>query len=103
MNSYYQTGLKNLMDEAILNHGELNDSLQVDELFHKIDELPFDFQRRRMSVILENNQNQHILICKGAVEEIMQLSTHVEINGEILEVTAEHDEHRKRRVKELEL
>jgi Mg2+-importing ATPase len=101
MNSYYQTGLKNLMDEAILNHGELNDSLQVDELFHKIDELPFDFQRRRMSVILENEQNQQILICKGAVEEIMQLSTHVEINGEVLEVTAEHDEHRKRRVKEL--
>jgi Mg2+-importing ATPase len=101
MNSYYQTGLKNLMDEAILNHGELNDALQVDELFHKIDELPFDFLRRRMSVILENNQNQQILICKGAIEEIMQLSTHVEINGEVLEVTAEHDEHRKRRVREL--
>ena len=101
MNSYYQTGLKNLMDEAILNHGDLNDSLQVDELYRKIDELPFDFKRRRMSVIVENDKNQHILICKGAVEEIMQLSTHVEINGEILEVTAEHDEHRKRRVKEL--
>ena len=101
MNSYYQTGLKNLMDEAILNHGDLNDDLQVDELYRKIDELPFDFQRRRMSVIVENDKNQHILICKGAVEEIMQLSTHVEINGEVLEVTAEHDEHRKRRVKEL--
>jgi Mg2+-importing ATPase len=101
MNSYYQTGLKNLMDEAILNHGELNEALQVDENFHKIDELPFDFQRRRMSVILENEQNQQILICKGAVEEIMRLSTHVEIEGEILEVTSEHDEHRKRRVKEL--
>ncbi len=101
MNSYYQTGLKNLMDEAILNHGDLNDKLQVDELYHKIDELPFDFQRRRMSVIVENDKNQHILICKGAVEEIMQLSTHVEINGEILEVTAEHDEHRKKRVMEL--
>jgi P-type Mg2+ transporter len=101
LNSYYQTGLKNLMDEAILNHGELNDSLQVDECYTKIDELPFDFQRRRMSVILENDQNQHILICKGAVEEIMQLSSHVEVNGEVLEVTPEHDEHRKRRVKEL--
>jgi P-type Mg2+ transporter len=101
MNSYYQTGLKNLMDEAILNHGDLNDSLQVDENFRKIDELPFDFKRRRMSVILENNQNQQILICKGAVEEIMKLSTHVEIEGQILEVSAEHDEHRKRRVKEL--
>jgi Mg2+-importing ATPase len=53
MNSYYQTGLKNLTDEAILKHGDLNESLQVDEKFHKIDELPFDFQRRRMSVILE--------------------------------------------------
>ena len=101
MNSYYQTGLKNLMDEAILDHGDLNEALQVDEEFRKIDELPFDFQRRRMSVILENNQNQQILICKGAVEEIMHLSTHVEINGKVLEVTAEHDEHRKRRVREL--
>ena len=95
MNSYYQTGLKNLMDEAILNHGDLNEALQVDENFRKIDELPFDFQRRRMSVILENNKNQQILICKGAVEEIMRLSTHVEVEGEVLEVTVEHDEHRK--------
>ncbi len=101
MNSYYQTGLKNLMDEAILNHGDLNEKLQVDELYRKIDELPFDFQRKRMSVIVETGQDQHILICKGAVEEIMQLSSHVEINGEVLEVTAEHDEHRKQRVREL--
>ena len=101
MNSYYQTGLKNLMDVAILNHINLNADLQVDELYRKIDELPFDFQRRRMSVIVENDKNQQILICKGAVEEIMQLSTHVEVNGEILEVNAEHDEHRKQRVKQL--
>jgi Mg2+-importing ATPase len=101
MNSYYQTGLKNLMDEAILNHVNLNDDLQVDELYRKIDELPFDFQRKRMSVIVENDKNQHILICKGAVEELMQLSTHVEVNNEVLEVTAEHDEHRKQRVKQL--
>jgi len=101
MNSYYQTGLKNLMDESILNHVNLNDDLQVDELYRKIDELPFDFQRKRMSVIVENNQNQHILICKGAVEEIMHLSTHVEVGGEVLEVLPEHDEHRKERVKQL--
>jgi Mg2+-importing ATPase len=101
MNSYYQTGLKNLMDEAILNHVNLNEDLQVDELYRKIDELPFDFQRKRMSVIVENEKNQHILICKGAVEEIMRLSTHVEIGGEVLEVTPEHDEHRKQRVREL--
>ncbi|HUI89794.1 MAG TPA: magnesium-translocating P-type ATPase [Anaerolineales bacterium] len=101
MNSYYQTGLKNLMDEAILHHVNLNDDLQIDELYRKIDELPFDFQRRRMSVIVEDNKGHHILICKGAVEEIMHLSTHVEVNGEVLEVTPEHDEHRKRRVAQL--
>jgi len=101
LNSYYQTGLKNLMDESILNHVNLNDDLQVDELYRKIDELPFDFHRRRMSVIVEDNKGQHILICKGAVEEIMHLSTHVEVGGEVLEVLPEHDEHRKQRVKQL--
>jgi len=101
MNSYYQTGLKNLMDEAILQHVDLNDDLQVDELYRKIDELPFDFQRKRMSVIVEDDKHQHILICKGAVEEIMALSTHVEVNGEVLEVTLEHDQHRRARVRDL--
>jgi Mg2+-importing ATPase len=52
----------------------------------------FTLQRRRMSVIVEDNQGQHILICKGAVEEIMRLSTHVEINGEILKVLPEDDQ-----------
>ena len=103
MNSYYQTGLKNLMDVAILAHRHLNEELQVDARFRKIDELPFDFQRRRMSVIVEDDQNRQILICKGAVEEIMRLSTHVEVDGEILEVLPEHDEHRKRRIRELNL
>src|SRR5512143_3511222 len=85
MNSYYQTGLKNLLDEAILDHGDLADSLHLKDNYRKIDELPFDFQRKRMSVILENDRNEHILICKGAVEEIMHLSTHVEINSEVLD------------------
>ncbi|HEX7588358.1 MAG TPA: magnesium-translocating P-type ATPase, partial [Anaerolineae bacterium] len=101
INSYYQTGLKNLLDVAILNHRNLNDELQVDEKYRKIDELPFDFQRRRMSVIVEDDQNRHLLICKGAVEEVMRLSTHVEIDGEVLDVLPEHDEHRKRRIGEL--
>jgi Mg2+-importing ATPase len=101
MNSYYQTGLKNLMDEAILEHGHLEEDLKVKTNYHKIDEIPFDFQRRRMSVIVEDNQNQHILICKGAVEEIMRLSTRVEINGEVVDVLPEHDAHRKVRVQEL--
>ena len=81
MNSYYQTGLKNLMDEAILDHGHLEEDLKVKTDYRKIDEIPFDFQRRRMSVIVEDKQNQHILICKGAVEEIMRLSPRVEVEG----------------------
>jgi len=101
INSYFQTGLKNLMDEAILDHGHLEEDLKVKTDFRKIDEIPFDFQRRRMSVIVEDHQNQHILICKGAVEELMRLSTHVEVNGEVVDVQPEHDAHRKTRVKEL--
>lgn len=101
LNSYYQTGLKNVMDKAILDHENLNEEIQVDENFRKIDELPFDFQRRRMSVVVEDNQSRHYLICKGAVEEIMRLSSHVEINGEILDVLPEQDAKRKAMVQEL--
>jgi Mg2+-importing ATPase len=101
MNSYYQTGLKNLMDEAILDYGHLEEDLKVKTDYHKIDEIPFDFQRRRMSVIVEDNQNQHTLICKGAVEEIMRLSPRVEIKGEVLDVQPEHDAHRKQLVADL--
>jgi Mg2+-importing ATPase len=101
MNSYYQTGLKNLMDEAILDYGHLEEDLKVKTDYRKIDEIPFDFQRRRMSVIVEDNQNQHLLICKGAVEEIMRLSPRVEVKGQVLEVTAEHDAHRKLLVQDL--
>lgn len=101
MNSYYQTGLKNLMDAAILDHGHLEEALMVKTEYRKIDEIPFDFQRRRMSVIVENQQNQHILICKGAVEEIMRLSPRVEVEGQVLAVTPEHDAHRKHLVQEL--
>jgi P-type Mg2+ transporter len=101
LNSYYQTGLKNLMDKAILEHADIEGELKVKEEYRKIDEIPFDFVRRRMSVILEDSQNQHILICKGAVEEIMRLSSRIEVKGEVLDVQPEHDVHRKLRVQEL--
>jgi Mg2+-importing ATPase len=73
LNSYYQTGLKSLLDVAILNHVELYDRLKVEEDYIKIDEIPFDFQRRRMSVILQRKNGKHLLICKGAVEEMLNL------------------------------
>ena len=101
MNSYYHTGLKNLMDEAILDHGHLEEDLKVKTNFRKIDEIPFDFNRRRMSVILEDKQDQHILICKGAVEEITNLSTTVEIDGKALSVKPEYAAQRKQLVSDL--
>lgn len=73
LNSYHQTGLKSLLDIAILEHIELHDSLQVDKKYKKVDEIPFDFQRRRMSVVLERADGSHILICKGAAEEMLQI------------------------------
>jgi len=101
MNSYFQTGLKNMMDVAILDYGHLEEDLKVKTDYRKIDEIPFDFQRRRMSVIVEDNRKQHLLICKGAVEEIMHLSPRVEVAGEVLDVTPEHDAHRKQLVQDL--
>lgn len=101
LNSYHQTGLKNLLDEAILKHEELEDHLGADVRYTKIDEIPFDFVRRRMSVIVKDDRGMHILICKGAVEEVMSLCNRVEVKGEIVDVLPEHDAHRRQRVKEL--
>jgi Mg2+-importing ATPase len=86
LNSFYQTGLKNLLDVAVLEHIELHESLKVEKNFRKIDEIPFDFVRRRMSVVVEEASHHHELICKGAVEEILQICTHVKVNGQILPI-----------------
>jgi len=82
LNSYHQTGVKSLLDNAILSHAELNEELKVERDFHKIDEIPFDFQRRRLSVVLKKNDGKHLLICKGAVEEMLAISTHAYDPGE---------------------
>jgi len=72
LNSYYQTGLKNLLDVAILEYAKERKELDiVASQYQKIDEIPFDFKRRRMSVIVAKSKEQHLLICKGAVEEIL--------------------------------
>ena len=72
LNSFYQTGLKNLLDVAVLEHTELQTELNPIENFHKVDEIPFDFTRRKMSVVIEDGHQHHLLICKGAVEEIVR-------------------------------
>src|SRR5450830_415172 len=91
LNSFHHTGLKNLLDEAILKHEELEQHLQVQEKYRKIDEIPFDFVRRRMSVVVEDESGLNTLICKGAVEEVLSLCTRVELNGEVIAVQPEHD------------
>ncbi|WP_249673721.1 magnesium-translocating P-type ATPase [Pseudomonas abieticivorans] len=77
LNSYYQTGLKNLLDVAVLEHVEVHRDLQVTTAFHKVDEIPFDFNRRRMSVVVAAHDQHHLLICKGAVEEILSVCQQV--------------------------
>jgi Mg2+-importing ATPase len=91
LNSFHQTGLKNLLDIAVLDHVELHDYLKVEESFLKIDEIPFDFQRRRMSVILKQRNGKHLLICKGAVEEMLNLCTHAFDPGDDKQLHIESD------------
>jgi Mg2+-importing ATPase len=91
LNSYHQTGLKNLLDLAVLEHAELHDSLNVERAYRKVDEIPFDFQRRRMSVILEH-QHKHLLICKGAVEEMLDLCPRVFDPGEDMQLQIDTDD-----------
>ena len=92
LNSFHQTGLVNLMDKAVLDHVEIHDYLKVEEDFEKIDELPFDFLRRRMSVILKQKNGKHLLISKGAVEEMLDLCTHSFDPGEDRKLHIEEDE-----------
>lgn len=78
MNSYYQTGLRNLLDRSVLSHTDLD----VERGCGKVDEIPFDFQRKRMSVAVDY-EGYHVLICKGAVEDIYKACTHYQIDEEI--------------------
>ncbi len=81
LNSHFQSGLKNLLDVAVLEHVDIHKILGIDEGFRKVDEIPFDFSRRRLSVVVAHGKDKHVLICKGAVEEIFAVSTHYEIDG----------------------
>jgi len=89
LNSYYQTGLKNLLDDAVLQHAEVHRELAVATAFRKVDEIPFDFTRRRMSVVVAEMDQQHLLICKGAVEEILAVCTRVQHGGATQPMTDE--------------
>lgn len=77
LNSHYQTGLKNLLDHAVLAQRESASARQLARDYRKIGEIPFDFVRRRMSVIVATGDDRHILICKGAFDEVLSACTRV--------------------------
>ncbi|HEY4953365.1 MAG TPA: magnesium-translocating P-type ATPase, partial [Gemmatimonadaceae bacterium] len=74
---------------------ELEERLKMKKQYRKIDEIPFDFARRRMSVVVEDETGMNMLICKGAVDEVMSLCTRVEVKGDVIEVLPEHDAKRR--------
>ena len=90
LNSHFQSGLKNLLDVAVLDHVELKEHVQLEHRFEKIDELPFDFSRRRMSVVLSTEEKKHLLICKGAVEEVFAACAHYAMDDEVAPLDASH-------------
>jgi Mg2+-importing ATPase len=93
INSFHQTGLKNLLDVAVLEYAEQNEIAGKLQHYRKIDEIPFDFLRRRMSVVVGNGDGRSLLVCKGAIEEILPLCSSANENaaiaGSIVEFTAE--------------
>ncbi|GAA3610768.1 magnesium-translocating P-type ATPase [Gibbsiella greigii] len=84
LNSFYQTGLKNLLDVAVLSCAEVNGQPQALQQYRKVDEIPFDFERRRMSVVVAKDAQYHELVCKGALEEILAICSHVRHNDEVI-------------------
>ena len=93
LNSYFQTGLKNLIDVAIISRAEKEKLNILKEKYVREDEIPFDFTRRRMSVVLKDENGKRQLITKGAVDEIMAICKYIDIDGTAVEMS---DEQRKR-------
>jgi len=89
LNSYYSTGIKNLIDRAIISYG--NENGMKDELleYEKVDEIPFDYERRRMSVVIKGKDNSHRIITKGAVESILTICSNIKDKDKILPITDE--------------
>ncbi len=83
--SYFQTGLKNLLDRAILDSPDFHGKAII-EKYKKLDEIPFDFTRRMMSVLVEDAEGKAILLTKGAPEEVFQRCSHFELEGKLSEM-----------------
>jgi Mg2+-importing ATPase len=90
LNSHFQTGMRNLLDVAILEHAGMRAHVRIPHRYRKIDEVPFDFRRRRMSVAVSTEDAHPILICKGAVEEILAVCSRVDERGSAVPIRGSH-------------
>ncbi len=88
LNSYHQTGLRNLMDEAIVDHAYETNMLPLWQDYRKVDEIPFDFTRRRMSVVVADKTGKTQIITKGAVEEMLSICSYAEYKGNVEPLTS---------------
>ncbi len=100
LNSYFQTGLKGNIDEAVIHRALNNDMSKYTEIYKKIDEIPFDFTRRRLSVVVSDG-NKAQMITKGAVEEILNICTLVDYKGEVSKLTNDIKENIRKITKNL--
>ena len=89
LNSYHQTGLDGNIDKAVINRALENGLGYLKDDYSVVDEIPFDFSRRRLSVIVTDKLNNKKMITKGAVEEILNICTKVSHNNEIFDITSE--------------
>ena len=89
LNSHHQSGLKNLMDQAVVQFANANPKFRVPFAYSKVDELPFDFIRRRLSIIVKDSRDDHLMVCKGAVEEMLSIASHINENGQVIALDAQ--------------
>lgn len=101
LNSYFQTGLKGNIDEAVIKRGLEHNMSEISSQYIKVDEIPFDFSRRRLSVVVQDKNNKKQLITKGAVEEILNICTMVDYRGTVSPLTKEIKENITKITKQL--
>lgn len=100
LNSYFQTGLKGSIDEAVIKRATENNLMELTVKYKIVDEIPFDFSRRRLSVIVTDGEKRQ-LITKGAVEEILSICTMVDYKGQVSKITKEIKDNIKKITKQL--
>jgi Mg2+-importing ATPase len=83
LNSHFQSGLKNMLDKAILEHAQIEKKLNIDEDYKKIDEIPFDFVRKRLTIVVRKEETENLLICKGSIEQLLEICSKIEKKGQV--------------------